>query len=422
VPAACIALPAHETSSLSSASPPTPTLAGAISSTHARLPEGHGQLRLSITPNRRPGVFRFRNLDLSGEYDRHAQDGRQLTLSASAIYLATHKIEAALESLQRAAAEFGVVDDVPRCVRVDLAADFTGFPLDDLDATNFVLKGAKLRRYSEYDRRGRHSGWTAGTGAIRGALYDKTLELRLPTQRRKREIEQARWRRAGWNEGTPVTRVEFRYRGQFLRQVGIRDPHELVERLGGLWRYSVDRWMRLVTKPKDGWQGGRPRSRSLSVHPRWLAVQAVSFEGDQLPVTRSCPASGPDIVVVVSFVRSCIAAAGRLSDVALPSVWTGQTLAEYLRGLCMSLARQGSIELIRRYGCELSGERLRARHEAESRGSRAARRRRQRQAVTRRGNVGDVWRRRLRMLRVDPGVSASRCARTLHFRWLAAPA
>ena len=107
------------------------------------------------------------------------------------------------------------------------------------------------------------------------SIYNKTLEIR---QRSKKTWFYDLWKKHGWNGTDDVWRVEFRYKREFLHEVGIETANDILHKLPELWAYSTghlnggsdglpDGWLRYVTPSLD-----HNRSR-WRVEEAWQAVQ-----------------------------------------------------------------------------------------------------------------------------------------------------
>jgi hypothetical protein len=127
----------------------------------------------------------------------------------------------------------------------------------------------------------RATGYALSRGAPHScAIYDKVLEIK---QQSGKIWFFDLWREGGWDDQAPVTRIEFRYKREFLREFGLVDGgelnhYDLLDRLGDLWRYSTSEWLRYCIPTGDV-----NRSR-WPVHPLWQVIQAADFGA--LP---SCP-------------------------------------------------------------------------------------------------------------------------------------
>ena len=118
------------------------------------------------------------------------------------------------------------------------------------------------------------TGYALSGGAPHSsAIYDKVLEIR---QKSGKIWFLDLWREGGWDGQTPVCRIEFRYKREFLRTFGLVNGEELnhydlLDRLGDLWRYSTSEWLRYCIPTGDV-----NRSR-WPVHPLWQVIQAADF-------------------------------------------------------------------------------------------------------------------------------------------------
>lgn len=117
------------------------------------------------------------------------------------------------------------------------------------------------------------------------SIYNKTLEIR---QRSKKIWFYDLWKKQGWNGTDDVWRVEFRYKREFLHEVGIETAEDVIEKLPELWAYSTgheeggqnglpDGWLRYVVPGTDS-----NRSR-WQVQEAWQVIQRAFTNGTASP-------------------------------------------------------------------------------------------------------------------------------------------
>ncbi len=165
------------------------------------------------------------------------------------------------------AGTLGNVTEPPKVSRVDLCADVaTAYPMDSWKVDAWVTRAHRLDPHYIL---GQFSGWSIGSGGpLVCRLYDKTREL----QRKPREYLQNIWRAAGWDGVLTVWRLEFQFRREVLKELGLSRFGELPAKLSGLWRYATTEWLRL-TIPMDADQ---TRSR-WPAHPLWERFAALAW-------------------------------------------------------------------------------------------------------------------------------------------------
>ncbi len=112
------------------------------------------------------------------------------------------------------------------------------------------------------------------------AIYNKTLEIK---QKSGKTWFYDLWRKNGWDNTADVWRVEFRFKREFLHQVGIEWAYDLLDEMKRLWNYAAgsltggddglpDGWLRYVLPSEDS-----NRSR-WPVHPAWVVIQGAFSE------------------------------------------------------------------------------------------------------------------------------------------------
>lgn len=295
-------------------------------------------ISLQVGRSRDSRVSRFANGDLHGSFERGAIGGWNLTLKLRAIYLATHELDDAVGLLRRTASGFGRTLS-ERLRRVDLAADYVGFPLGPNDferlhtrarkRTTFLsdekdgdaVASARVRQYSNAARD--VTGLTIAPGSpLMCRIYDKTTELALPGQEAKREVEYQRWRRAGWRPGESVTRVEMQQRGDYITELGLRDPtseeqlrvlEDLANKLDAIWQRAVCEWLRWID-PASAPSNRRDRA---ALDPRWGPVQRTVFKHQAEPIKLHRYRGGPSNAHAVGVLLANSAAAKRLTPMVV---------------------------------------------------------------------------------------------------------
>jgi hypothetical protein len=106
--------------------------------------------------------------------------------------------------------------------------------------------------------------------AMSGTVYDKLREIRFHSPDKLWFLDL--WKKAGWDEISPIARVEMRPERDVLREMGIETPEEAFDRLDYIWAYATQQWIRHTTPTGD-----KTRSRWPS-SPFWQVVQGAVFE------------------------------------------------------------------------------------------------------------------------------------------------
>ena len=172
---------------------------------------------------------------------------------------------------------FGKVESEPQVSRVDLFVDFVSpVTMDSWKPDAWITRADKI--WSHYEKR-KFSGWSIGLGGVIGArLYDKTLEI----QKSKKDYLKPLWSAAGWKEGQTVWRMEFEFKRDALKEMGIFSLDDLLPQLASLWRYATEHWLRLtVPHSSDSNQTRWPN------HPLWDELSSVEWsEVSSVPLAR----------------------------------------------------------------------------------------------------------------------------------------
>lgn len=157
------------------------------------------------------------------------------------------------------------------------------------------------------------SGLQVGRGQVICRIYDKVFQLerfhpeRLPVMREAWEV----------SDETPVTRVEFQLRGQWLRSYGIRTIADWGKKCRAVVEYLTGTWF--LVADYDGHNKDRRQ-----VDPRWKRVQAcfrAAFGHRKKRIQRVFPAVDPKatnrmVKTAVSLLRTASGRAfGPIEDV-----------------------------------------------------------------------------------------------------------
>lgn len=171
----------------------------------------------------------------------------------------------------------GRVDGEAQMSRVDLFIDFVSdVSMESWHRDAWVTRAQDIDTYS---RQRAFTGWSIGLGGDIGArLYDKTLELK----KSRKDYLKPLWSVAGWVPGQSVWRLEFQFRREALKELGVTTLPSLLTHLFGLWRYATGSWLRLtVPNPDDATQTRWPN------HPLWDRLAVVSWgAADGIPLGR----------------------------------------------------------------------------------------------------------------------------------------
>ena len=198
--------------------------------------------------------------------------------------LTYRSLEGLLKQLTFIINSLGIVSGPPHVSRADLCVDYvSSTPMDSWAHNAWITRAHKKTQYYQLDR---FSGWTIGMGGeISARLYDKTLEI----ERSGKDYLYTIWNELGWDGESPVWRLEFQFKQQVLKQLGVISVDDLIEHLQGLWSYATHDWLRL-SLPNDE---NLNRTRWLT-HPLWEALSQAPFaQGKGSKLTRSYPERMP---------------------------------------------------------------------------------------------------------------------------------
>ena len=138
-------------------------------------------------------------------------------------------------------------------------------------------------------------------------IYDKTAEIQISRKDWMQEV----WTSNGWDGESRVTRVEFRYKRECLREMGIEEAYAFLDQIPSLWAYSTKQWLR-HTMPN-----GDPNRARWPISPLWRIVQQASFFCDGTPAVRERRRSG-DLTLLCQMIAGCSTSAAAFLRQVLP--------------------------------------------------------------------------------------------------------
>lgn len=139
--------------------------------------------------------------------------------------------------------------------RADLCADFAmGLPKIDL-GVDLVSRGRKRGRHREVDTSEtadwqsgtKATGYQVGKGDLMARFYDKREEL---VHTGKLWFE-GLWREHGWDGDSPVTRFEFQFRRNILKEFNVDSPRDLGYQRSEMWAYATEDWVTVREPTED---------------------------------------------------------------------------------------------------------------------------------------------------------------------------
>lgn len=181
-------------------------------------------------------------------------------------------VETALQAITAIVRSFAVVTDGPRVSRIDICVDFsTCFDMESISRHQWVTRAKRIWQHVENNH---FTGWSIGLkGAVAARLYDKTAEILVSNKLYMREF----WRECGWDDVTPVWRLEFEVKREAFLQYGVESlPMLLLS--SGLWAHLTNSWLRLAIPSVSD----ETRSR-WATHPMWLQLSTVKFGDHDVP-------------------------------------------------------------------------------------------------------------------------------------------
>jgi hypothetical protein len=248
----------------------------------------------------------------------------------SSVFLWEHEIGAALTLLYGFLADFLQVPFMLQVSEVHLCVDLAGWELAVGDMGAFITRsrsrGLRLSLpedslsedeepfTSPSDLRLQFAGRRLATldfskGAPHACcIYDKTAEITVSRKDWMQEV----WTNNGWDGAPRVTRVEFRYKRECLREMSIEEAYAFLDQVPSLWAYSTKQWLR-HTIPN-----GDPNRARWPLSPLWQLVQQTSFFCDGTPAVRDRRRVG-DLTLLCQMIAGCSTSAAAFLTQVLPT-------------------------------------------------------------------------------------------------------
>ena len=186
----------------------------------------------------------------------------------SSEYLTHKSIDDVMLDLMAVLNSLGVLELSAKVSRIDLFIDFSSN--EDMESWHRDAWVTRSEKINQYAVKGEFSGWSIGMGSTMAArLYHKMLEILSTNKAYLIPL----WTAAGWDEETPVWRLEFELKRDILSQFDVQPLNTCLANLNGLWSYATTEWLKLTT-PNEA---DTNRSR-WSIHPLWVLLSSVDFE------------------------------------------------------------------------------------------------------------------------------------------------
>lgn len=181
-------------------------------------------------------------------------------------YLWTEGTDGAVSKLTEWLNKWAVIKET-RVSRYDLCIDLA-MPLPEINLVKEVV--TRARNKVEYDSpieryiTGRcTTGYKIGSGDLSARIYDKTAEIYVS----QKEWFHDYWLEKGWDGKIPVTRCEFQFRRQFLKEMDVNSYEDLIERMADIWRYCTQDWLKIC------YPGTKTNQSRWKVKEYWQFIQ-----------------------------------------------------------------------------------------------------------------------------------------------------
>ena len=208
------------------------------------------------------------------------------------IEIPSSRLRLGLESLDtefRAIAQCILSLGGERIQRVDITADISGFPMNDLNEYHFYGFPTKMKTINSDLMLEKF--YSMGKGSdIETVVVGKNPQLRIYNKKKLAIKEDPDWFQCWYdksyeevldsydgdiNQIPEIARFEYQLRGQTLREFQINTYGDLMEKIQGLWDYMANKWLEIkIDDPK------KKNKRKLPVTPIWMLIRGLKFNGN----------------------------------------------------------------------------------------------------------------------------------------------
>jgi len=176
-----------------------------------------------------------------------------------------------------------------RVQRVDITADISGFPMNDLNSFHFYGFPTKMKSINsdlmleKFYSLGKESD-------LETVVVGKNPQLRIYDKKKLAIQQDPDWFECWYgksyeevldmyegdtNQIPEITRFEFQLRAYTLREFQVNSYDDLMEKIQGLWDYMGNKWMELkIDDPNI------KVKRKLPVAPIWTFMRTLKFNGN----------------------------------------------------------------------------------------------------------------------------------------------
>lgn len=196
-------------------------------------------------------------------------------VKVSAAYLAHIKIGDIGLIVDKVMAELIELSGSANVSRIDMFVDFESPQDMEWPRLAWVTRADAVWNFAEKEA---FTGWMIGAGSpMVCRLYDKLRQA----EKMGLCYLYPLWTAVGWNCETTIWRLEFQFRGEVLRQMGLHNLPQVLSNRNGLWSYATTEWLKLRI-PSDT---DKTRSR-WPEHPLWGYLSSIDWETNGGPLTR----------------------------------------------------------------------------------------------------------------------------------------
>jgi hypothetical protein len=173
-------------------------------------------------------------------------------------------LDRSVNALNNLASVIGWDYELAKVSRVDLCVDLDGFQLPSIPLDHFVCRSKEKRFYAAGTSM---TGLSVGEGGdLMCRIYNKTVELKKSKKYYLHEV----WKSCEAT-GEDVWRVEFQFKREVLRQLGVNSVDDLKKQQNSLWDYATD-WLQF------NYPVGKDSNRGrMKTYPFWEIVKAAKF-------------------------------------------------------------------------------------------------------------------------------------------------
>jgi len=195
---------------------------------------------------------------------------------------------------------YGLKKEKELVSRVDLATDLIDINIEKIGLSLRDKWICRARKFAVFFEGLSLTGIMLGKGSLCLRVYDKKKEL--VSNKTKKEFFLNLWQ---CDEETEVTRVEFQFRREVLKEmkIPVNSVADLEKNVDSLWQYASIKWARLACQSIDQKNNHQDRAELSDI---WLKIQGALFSFPAVANFREKKTLTKNLIALREQARGCI--------------------------------------------------------------------------------------------------------------------